>query len=240
MDTRLKMIYVFGELVNSSSQAYDITKITLRVYDASGEIPISSLSYDMPNNYSAYANSSIPFLVRGRMGRTQFTRYDLQIDTQPAEHTPRTDLQVVFECASEAPSSTEPAADREREGLGETRYGDWTGRSIKALSHTRLWEQVQNTPSQARFPNGESLVECQERFVAELQQIRADHPNAIVAAVAHADPIRLAVAALLGMPLDEFQKLMINPASVTAFFFTPQGRPHLVRYNDTGNIQLRM
>jgi probable phosphoglycerate mutase len=123
---------------------------------------------------------------------------------------------------------------RMRERLGETRYGDWTGRSLKALARTRLWKEIQTAPAGVRFPNGESLDECQERFLAEIHSIRAGHPGAIVAAVTHADPIRLAVAALLGMPLDEFQKLVISPASVTVFYFGRGGQARLLRYNDTG------
>jgi probable phosphoglycerate mutase len=128
---------------------------------------------------------------------------------------------------------------RVREALGETRYGDWTGRSFKVLTRTKLWSRIQSAPAGTRFPNGESLDECQERFVAELRRIVAAHPDGIVAAVAHADPIRLAVAALLGMPLNDFQKLIIGPASVTQFFFEPGGMPRLVRYNDTGSQSLR-
>ncbi len=74
--------------------------------------------------------------------------------------------------------------------------------------------------------------------MAEIARLRAAHPGGVVAAVSHSDPIKLAVAALLGMPLNEFQKLVINPASVTAFFFSPDGRAFMVRYNDTGTTQL--
>ncbi len=129
---------------------------------------------------------------------------------------------------------------RVREGLGETRYGDWTGRSLKVLARTKLWKQIQTAPSGARFPGGETLDECQERFIAELYRIRAAHPGGVVAVVAHADPIRLAVAGLLGMPLNEVQRLIISPASVTVFVFTEGGQPRLVRYNDIGTMQLRM
>lgn len=127
-----------------------------------------------------------------------------------------------------------------RDALGETRYGDWTGRSLKVLARTRLWGQIQKAPSGARFPGGETLDECQERFVAELRAIVAAHPDAAVAVVGHADPIRLAVAALLGIPLNEFQKLIIHPASVTQFYFAPDGVARMLRYNDMGNYELRM
>jgi probable phosphomutase (TIGR03848 family) len=129
---------------------------------------------------------------------------------------------------------------RVREALGETRYGDWTGRSFKVLTRTKLWGRIQSAPSGARFPNGETLDECQERFVAELHRIIAAHPDSIIAAVAHGDPIRLAIAALLGMPLNDFQRLIVGPASVTHFFLGADGTPRLLRYNDTGNYSLRI
>ena len=117
-----------------------------------------------------------------------------------------------------------------REGLGETRYGEWTGRSLKELKDEELWPVVQAYPAGARFPDGESMPEVQARMVAELDAIRDAHPDQVVAAVSHSDPIKLAVAHYVGIPLDLFQRLTISPASVTAFAFTRHG-PRLICLN---------
>ena len=119
-----------------------------------------------------------------------------------------------------------------REGLGETQYGDWTGRTLKELRDEKLWPVVQVYPSGARFPAGESMREVQARIVAELDAIRDSHTGQTVAVVSHSDPIKMAVAHYAGLPLDLFQRLTISPASVTAFAFTQFG-PRLLCMNYT-------
>ncbi len=119
-----------------------------------------------------------------------------------------------------------------REGLGEARYGDWTGRALKELKDEKLWPVVQVYPSGARFPGGESMREVQARMVAELDAIRDAHPDQTVAIVSHSDPIKMAVAHYAGLALDLFQRLTISPASVTAFAFAHFG-PRLICQNHT-------
>ncbi len=117
-----------------------------------------------------------------------------------------------------------------REALGEIRFGDWTGRSLEELRKEELWPIVQVYPSGARFPGGESLREVQARLVTEIDTIRDAHDKETVAVFSHSDPIKLAVAHYLGLPLDLYQRLSIGPASVTAFAFTPFG-PRLLVLN---------
>src|SRR2546423_5146392 len=115
--------------------------------------------------------------------------------------------------------TAEPVAGQKRlsvttaDDLGEVRYGDWTGRSLAQLSRTRLWRVVQHSPSNARFPNGESLLEVQERAAREVGRIAATHPRGVVAAFSHGDVIRLLLAHYAGVHLDLFQGLVVSPAS---------------------------
>jgi probable phosphoglycerate mutase len=119
--------------------------------------------------------------------------------------------------------------------LGEARYGDWTGRSLKELREEELWPVIQVYPGGARFPGGESMHEVQARMVAEVDAIRDEHPDQTVAIVSHSDPIRMATAYYAGLPLDLFQRLTISPASVTAFSFTRFG-PRLLCLNYTDTL----
>jgi probable phosphomutase (TIGR03848 family) len=118
------------------------------------------------------------------------------------------------------------------EDLGEVRYGDWTGRTIRELAREPLWKVVQTTPSAARFPEGESLYEMQARSVQAVERLRAAHPGQTVAVCSHADVIKALACHYLGMHLDHFQRVVVSPASVTAIAFGPA--PSLVRLNDTG------
>ncbi|GAB4464083.1 MAG: histidine phosphatase family protein [Anaerolineales bacterium] len=102
-------------------------------------------------------------------------------------------------------------------GLLETDIGDWQGKSLKRLYLYKHWKVVQRAPSRAQFPSGETFYECQSRVVRTLDAILARHkPKDIVACVLHADPIKLAVAHYIGLPLDQFQRLGCDTGSLTA------------------------
>lgn len=112
----------------------------------------------------------------------------------------------------------------QREGLMETDCGQWTGKTLKGLRRLKMWKIVQQSPSQFQFPGGESFAASQKRIVAELESLGGQgDPKEVVICVLHADPIKLAVAHVLGLPLDYFQRLTVGPASITALEYAPQG-----------------
>ena len=123
------------------------------------------------------------------------------------------------------------------DGLGEVRYGQWQGQSLKRLARTRLWRTVQGLPSAMQFPGGETFRAVQSRAVEAVEGIVRAHPKAAVAVVSHGDVIKLVVAHYLGLPLDLFQRLSISTASVTVLRLG-QGGPHLVKLNDTGRLEM--
>lgn len=120
-------------------------------------------------------------------------------------------------------------------GVAEVRYGQLTGKSMRALARSKLWKLVQATPSRVQFPGGESIAEVQHRVVRELDQLCRLHPRGTIVVVSHADPIKLAVAHYLGLPLDLYSRLIIDTASVTVLRITPHTAT-LVRLNDNGAI----
>lgn len=105
-------------------------------------------------------------------------------------------------------------------GLTECDYGEWTGRALRDLGKEKLWRTVQQTPAAAAFPGGESLAAMSARAVAALDRqdarIRAAHGDqAIWVAVSHGDVIKALLADALGMHLDLFQRIVVNPASIS-------------------------
>ncbi|GAB4571821.1 MAG: histidine phosphatase family protein [Anaerolineales bacterium] len=116
--------------------------------------------------------------------------------------------------------------------LMDTHIGKWQGKSWKLLALKKEWKIVQNAPSRFRFPDGESFPECQMRIVNVLERAVRTHkkPHDIVAAVFHADPIKLAVAHFLGMPLDHFQRLGCDTGSLTALHVS-ENSAHLLKLN---------
>jgi probable phosphomutase (TIGR03848 family) len=120
--------------------------------------------------------------------------------------------------------------------LGECRYGDWTGRPLKELAKDPLWKVVQAHPSAVVFPgpDGEPLRETQARAVAAVRDWNARlGPDATWLACSHGDVIKSVVADAMGLHLDQFQRIVVDPCSVTVIRYT-ETRPFVVRLNDTG------
>jgi probable phosphomutase (TIGR03848 family) len=126
------------------------------------------------------------------------------------------------------------------ERLTEAAYGVWTGQEIKNLAKDPLWKVVQGHPSGVTFPGGESMRAMQARGVEAVREwdarITAEHgPDAIWVAVSHGDVIKAIVAEALGMHLDNFQRIVVDPGSVSVVSYTPL-RPFVVRYNEHGDL----
>jgi probable phosphomutase (TIGR03848 family) len=126
------------------------------------------------------------------------------------------------------------------ERIGECRYGDWTGRPLKELAKDPLWKIVQQHPSAVVFPGpqGEALAHTQARAVAAVREwdarIAAEHgPDAVWVACSHGDVIKAVLADALGMHLDLFQRIVVDPCSVSVVRYT-ETRPFVVRVNDVG------
>jgi probable phosphomutase (TIGR03848 family) len=114
-----------------------------------------------------------------------------------------------------------------RPNLNEVDFGLWQGRTYKQLQRTALWRVLQTRPSQVRFPRGEALEEAQ-RVVGELEALRREGET--IACVTHADVIRLALLHYLNMHLDDMQRLVIAPASLSLIAFQ-DGQPRVLLVN---------
>jgi probable phosphomutase (TIGR03848 family) len=126
--------------------------------------------------------------------------------------------------------------------LGEARYGDWTGRDLKQLVKEPLWKVVQQHPSAAVFPGaeGEGLAQTQARAVAAVREWNAKlGPEAVWLACSHGDVIKAVLADALGLHLDLFQRIVVDPASISVITYTDT-RPFVVRMNDTGGDVARL
>lgn len=119
--------------------------------------------------------------------------------------------------------------------VGEVQYGDWQGETVALLTKRKMWHVIQEYPSRAHFPNGETMRGAQERIVNALEAIAAQHPRETVAVVSHADLIKMVVAHFLGMHLDNFQRIVISPASISMIMLG-YGRPYIGTINDTAHI----
>jgi 2,3-bisphosphoglycerate-dependent phosphoglycerate mutase len=150
--------------------------------------------------------------------------------TSPLRRCRQTSAALVAARDSGCPVHTE-------QGLVECGYGDWTGKALKDLSKEKLWSTVQAQPSAVRFPGGESMTEMSARAVGAIRswdaRMESEHgPDAVWAAVSHGDVIKAVLADALGMHLDAFQRILVDPASVSIVRYTAS-RPYVVTVNST-------
>ncbi|MCU1482870.1 MAG: histidine phosphatase [Subtercola sp.] len=126
-------------------------------------------------------------------------------------------------------------------GITECDYGQWQGRRLSELSKEKLWSVVQTQPSAAVFPGGESMAAMQARSVAAIRRHDAAFeaefgPGAVWVAVSHGDIIKSILADALGMHLDLFQRISVNPASISIVRYGAH-RPDVVATNtDAGDL----
>ena len=116
--------------------------------------------------------------------------------------------------------------------LSEVDYGDWTGRKLRALSKETLWKKVQEQPSQVVFPQGEGLAAMQGRAMRALHHGLAKRGKGHVMLVSHGDVLKSIIATSLNMHLDEFQRIVVDPASISILDYS-SSRPRLILMNDS-------
>jgi 2,3-bisphosphoglycerate-dependent phosphoglycerate mutase len=125
--------------------------------------------------------------------------------------------------------------------LLECDYGDWSGQELKRLGKEKLWRTVQTQPSAARFPGGESLPEMSARAVGAIRDRdaaveSASGEHAVWLAVSHGDVLKAILADALGMHLDAFQRIVVDPASLSVIRYTPQHAFVLTMNSSSGSL----
>lgn len=130
---------------------------------------------------------------------------------------------------------------RVERGLTECDYGDWTGRSIKELVKEDLWKVVQAHPAGVRFPGGEAMAEMSARAIRAIRawdvRVTAESgDHAVWLAVAHGDVIKSVLADALGVHLDAFQRIVVDPASLSVVRYTPHRSYVLAMNTSEGSL----
>lgn len=160
--------------------------------------------------------------LSGRMPDVHLTDEGRAQAEAVAEQLARVEFDAVYASPIDRTMETaRPIAERQglkvqaRRGLIELEFGRWSDKTFKTLRRTKLWPVIQQWPSGARFPEGESMTEVQQRGIREVEALRDRHPKQTICCVSHADVIKLIVAHYLGIHIDLFQRIEISPASVT-------------------------
>jgi probable phosphomutase (TIGR03848 family) len=170
------------------------------------------------------------------VGRQQVTDLATRLAAVPLRAVVTSPLQRCLETTDLMLAGRDDVPRHLDERVGEVRYGDWSGEKLSRLAKDPLWKVVQSHPSAMTFPGdgGEAMRDMQVRAVTAVREWNARlGDDAVYAVVSHGDVIKAVLADALGMHLDQFQRLVADPASVSIVTYT-QLRPFVVRANDGG------
>lgn len=121
----------------------------------------------------------------------------------------------------------------ERERLAEIDFGQWTGATLTDLESDPAWQRFNTFRSSSRAANGESILDLQLRIVAELEDLRLQHPDEVVALFSHGELIRSAIIYYAGIPTDLSLRIEVSPASISILGLASWG-VRILAVNDTG------
>ena len=116
--------------------------------------------------------------------------------------------------------------------LNEVDYGDWSGKKLITLARKKEWRTVQESPSRMYFPGGEGIAQMQSRAMGVVHELATLPDSKTAVIVSHGDVIKSIVASALGTHLDEFQRIIIDPASVSVLDYSGI-KPRVLLLNDT-------
>jgi probable phosphomutase (TIGR03848 family) len=168
-------------------------------------------------------------------GQAQAQALGKRLADAPIKHIYSSPLERTMETAQAVQQHHPHLTIEANTELGEVKYGDWEGASIAALQSRKMWQVVQEYPSRAVFPNGETMRGVQTRAVNEVERLVKKHPGQMIAVVSHADLIKMVMAHYLGMHLDNFQRIVISPASINTLQLG-HSRPFIASMNDVAHV----
>jgi probable phosphoglycerate mutase len=126
----------------------------------------------------------------------------------------------------------EPTIDQE---LTEVDYGSWSGKKLAVLSKNKSWKTVQESPSRMYFPKGEGIAQMQSRAMKSVHDAVSSKAKGSTVLVSHGDVIKSIIASALGMHLDEFQRVVIDPASISILDYSTT-KPRVLLLNDSRSV----
>lgn len=140
--------------------------------------------------------------------------------------------------AAAHPAAPDVVAER---GLLECDYGEWQGRPLTELARQKLWRAIQRHPASVTFPDGESMAAMSARAVAAVRRHDAlaeerAGSRAVWAAVTHGDLVKAILADALGLHLDLFQRLHVDPGSISVVRYTPDAAYVLQSNSHEGDL----
>ncbi len=180
----------------------------------------------------------IPGMHLSAMGRKQAERIAENLNAVAVSAIYASPLDRTIETAA-------PLAKRKgleistRENLQEIDFGNWTGKGFDELESDENWKQFHFFRNGCLIPNGELMVQVQERMVREIFAIQALHKGETVALFSHNDPIKSVLAFFLGVSLDVFLRIKVDTGSISVLTLgSDTSMVKCINFTDGVNLQV--
>lgn len=191
-------------------------------------------------NAAGVLSGRLPNVHLSEMGREQAQNLAQRLGSFPVSQLRISPMERCFETVQpwinefllSKSSKFEPVIDPR---LTEVDYGQWSGKKLSVLSRKKLWKTVQETPSRMYFPSGEGLSHMQARAMHSVHELVSLKKRGVGVIVSHGDVLKSIVSSALGVHLDEFQRIVIDPASVSIIEYSGF-KPRVLLLNDTRSV----
>lgn len=117
----------------------------------------------------------------------------------------------------------------------ETNHGEWEGLTKKVIEEKwpNVYQLWLTRPAETEFPGGETFRETEKRIIQWWNRMVAENKDTLI--VTHDNIIRIIVAKILGIPLNNIWQFQLHPAAVTTVEVNGQGEK-LLNLNDKGHL----
>ena len=172
----------------------------------------------------------IPGVSLGALGREQAGRLGQRFARESIASVQSSPLERARETAEPIAAGTGCSVEI-NEGIVEIEFGTWSGRTFAELDGDPAWTAWNGARAFARPPGGETMLEAQSRIVHAMERLRSAYPEKAVVLVSHSDVIKAALLYHLGLPVDAYPRIEIEPASISTLVVGDWGAK-VVRLNE--------
>ena len=170
----------------------------------------------------AHSEANAAGILAGRTAGIHLSEKGLEQSIQIASVLEKFPIQRIYSSPLERCLETiEPLRKRNRvriqvaKEVVEMDYGNWSGEKLRTLSRKPLWRKIQRKPESVIFPAGESFTHAWKRVERFLTELSQKHPRSTILICTHGDIIKMAITMTIGAPLNSFQNIVVDPASLS-------------------------
>jgi broad specificity phosphatase PhoE len=174
------------------------------------------------DNVGAFLAGRTPGIRLGADGHAQAARLAQRLARENFDSIYASPLERAQETAAAISAASHVPVER-AEALNEVDFGAWANQSFEAFDRDPGWRRWNEWRSLSRTPAGETMLDVQQRVVGLLLRLRYGRPDAAAVLVSHADVIRAAIGHVLGLPIDNLQRVEVSPGSISTLLLGDWG-----------------